>query len=53
MIHNIPQPDFEELVAKRLLFSSLVEIRKSHTFVGLEQVRKLYPITSMQWLLIN
>lgn len=39
MIHNIPQPAFEELVASRLSKSSLVEIRKNHTFVSLEQVR--------------
>ncbi|GES65436.1 monooxygenase, FAD-binding [Aspergillus terreus] len=32
MIHNIPQPAFEELVASRLSKSSLVEIRKNHTF---------------------
>lgn len=38
MIHNIPQPAFEELIAKRLSKSNLVEIRKNHTFVGLEQV---------------
>lgn len=38
MIHNIPQPAFEELIAKRLLQSSLVEIRKNHTFISLEQV---------------
>ncbi|KNG82470.1 hypothetical protein ANOM_009532 [Aspergillus nomiae NRRL 13137] len=37
MIHNIPQPAFEELIAKRLSKSNLVEIRKNHTFVGLEQ----------------
>ncbi|EAU30963.1 predicted protein [Aspergillus terreus NIH2624] len=37
MIHNIPQPAFEELVASRLSKSSLVEIRKNHTFVSLEQ----------------
>ncbi|GKZ33932.1 hypothetical protein AbraIFM66950_004023 [Aspergillus brasiliensis] len=35
MIHNIPQPEFEELVAKRLSKNNLVEIRKNHSFVGL------------------
>ncbi|PYH97501.1 3-propionate hydroxylase [Aspergillus ellipticus CBS 707.79] len=35
MIHNIPQPDFEELVAKRLSKNNLVEIRKNHSFVRL------------------
>lgn len=39
MIHNIPQPAFEELIAQRLSNSSLVEIRKSHSFVSLKQVR--------------
>jgi hypothetical protein len=43
MIHNIPQPAFEELIAKRLSQSSLVEIRKNHTFVSLEQV-SVFPI---------
>lgn len=38
MIHNIPQPAFEELIAKGLSRSSLVEIRKNHTFISLEQV---------------
>ncbi|KAJ5390086.1 FAD binding domain-containing protein [Penicillium cataractarum] len=37
MIHNIPQPAFEELIAKRLSKSSLVEIRKNHAFVDLKQ----------------
>ncbi|GJP93694.1 hypothetical protein CBS147321_8278 [Aspergillus niger] len=35
MIHNIPQPEFEELVAKRLSKNNLVEIRKNHSFVRL------------------
>ncbi|PYI03079.1 hypothetical protein BO78DRAFT_375874 [Aspergillus sclerotiicarbonarius CBS 121057] len=35
MIHNIPQPDFEELVAKKLLKNNLVEMRKNHSFVQL------------------
>ncbi|KAI3096014.1 hypothetical protein CBS147333_9650 [Penicillium roqueforti] len=37
MIHNIPQPAFEELIAQRLSNSSLAEIRKSHSFVSLKQ----------------
>ncbi|CEJ61694.1 hypothetical protein PMG11_10217 [Penicillium brasilianum] len=37
MIHNIPQPAFEELIAKRLSKSNLVEIRKNHAFVDLKQ----------------
>ncbi|KAJ5095219.1 hypothetical protein N7532_007510 [Penicillium argentinense] len=32
MIHNIPQPKFEELVAKELSGSDLVEVRKNHSF---------------------
>jgi penicillin V acylase-like amidase (Ntn superfamily) len=43
MIHNISQPNFEELIAKRLAKSNLVEIRKNHTFVGLEEVSALHP----------
>jgi hypothetical protein len=38
MIHNIPQPDFEQLIAKKLADSSNVEIRKNHTFISAEQV---------------
>jgi hypothetical protein len=38
MIHNIPQPAFEEFVAERLAKSDFVEIRKNHSFVSLEQV---------------
>ncbi|KAJ5655576.1 FAD binding domain-containing protein [Penicillium longicatenatum] len=37
MIHNIPQPAFEEFIAKRLSKTNLVEIRKNHSFVSLEQ----------------
>ncbi|KAL4807431.1 FAD binding domain-containing protein [Aspergillus unguis] len=37
MIHNIPQPAFEEILAKRLDGTDLVEIRKNHSFVRLEQ----------------
>ncbi|KAJ5906421.1 FAD binding domain-containing protein [Penicillium subrubescens] len=37
MIHNIPQPAFEEMIASRLSQSNLVEIRKNHTFISLEQ----------------
>lgn len=38
MIHNIPQPAFEELIAKELEANDLVEIRKNHSFVRLDQV---------------
>ncbi|KAJ5113522.1 hypothetical protein N7456_002056 [Penicillium angulare] len=37
MIHNIPQPAFEELIAKKLSTNKLVEVRKNHSFVSLEQ----------------
>ena len=37
MIHNIPQPAFEELVAIQL-YKLGVEVRKNHSFVRLEQV---------------
>lgn len=46
MIHNIPQPDFEQLIAKKLANISNAEIRKNHTFVSVEQVR-LYAISSV------
>ncbi|KAL4930287.1 FAD binding domain-containing protein [Aspergillus undulatus] len=39
MIHNIPQPAFEELVARELMngYSGRSDIRKNHSFVRLEQ----------------
>ncbi|KAL4782591.1 FAD binding domain-containing protein [Aspergillus varians] len=37
MIHNIPQPAFEELVARELAQKPLNELRKNHSFVRLEQ----------------
>ncbi|KAE8423223.1 3-propionate hydroxylase [Aspergillus pseudocaelatus] len=36
MIHNIPQPEFEDLVARELSNHGLVEVRKNHSFVQLE-----------------
>ncbi|KAJ5653451.1 hypothetical protein N7490_000454 [Penicillium lividum] len=47
MIHNIPQPAFEELIAKRLSKSNLVEIRKNHSFVSLDQ-RDGYVVTTIE-----
>ncbi|KAJ5745501.1 hypothetical protein N7520_010683 [Penicillium odoratum] len=47
MIHNIPQPAFEELIAKRLSKRNLVEIRKNHSFVSLEQ-RDGYVVTTIE-----
>lgn len=38
MIHNIPQPAFEEFIAQRLAINERVEIRKNHSFVRLDQV---------------
>jgi hypothetical protein len=38
MIHNIPQPTFEELVASYLVKEG-VEVRKNHSFIRCEQVR--------------
>lgn len=46
MIHNIPQPTFEQFVAKRLAQDELVEIRKNHSFISCEQVRCI-------WLLLG
>lgn len=43
MIHNIPQPAFEEMVASRL-YKDSVEIRKGHSFVECKQV-SLYQYT--------
>ncbi|KAJ5949705.1 FAD binding domain-containing protein [Penicillium verhagenii] len=37
MIHNIPQPAFEDFISKRLSKTNLVEIRKNHSFMSLEQ----------------
>lgn len=42
MIHNIPQPAFEDFITKRLSKISLVDIRKNHSFVSLEQVSTIY-----------
>jgi len=37
MIHNIPQPDFEEYLGERLSDENLVDIRKGVSFVSLAQ----------------
>lgn len=39
MIHNIPQPTFEQFVATRLKRDGEVEVRKNHSYVSCEQVR--------------
>lgn len=43
MLHNIPQPDYEEFVQESLKTNDLVEIRKNHSFVALTDV-SLYPL---------
>ncbi|PVH79348.1 3-propionate hydroxylase [Cadophora sp. DSE1049] len=37
MIHNIPQPRFEEFIAARLAQDGVVEVRKNHSFVSCKQ----------------
>jgi 2-polyprenyl-6-methoxyphenol hydroxylase-like FAD-dependent oxidoreductase len=37
MIHNIPQPDLEQLLADELAKNGLVEIRKGHSFISVDQ----------------
>ncbi|KAF4415062.1 3-propionate hydroxylase [Fusarium acutatum] len=39
MIHNIPQPDFEEYLAEKLSSEDLVDIRKGVSFVSLSQTK--------------
>lgn len=46
MIHNIPQPTFEELVARHLAKDG-VEVRKNHSFVRCEQFTD-YVITTIE-----
>lgn len=38
MIHNVTQPMYEDYVAERVGESDLAEIRKNHSFVGLQDV---------------
>ncbi|KAJ5683239.1 hypothetical protein N7462_006404 [Penicillium macrosclerotiorum] len=47
MIHNIPQPSFEEMIAEKLSQTDLVEVRKNHSFVSLKQADG-YVITSIE-----
>ena len=37
MLHNIPQPELEQIIADELAKSDLVEIRKGHSFVAVDQ----------------
>lgn len=39
MIHNIPQPAFEQFVSEYLAHDKNVDVRKGVSFVSLEQVR--------------
>ncbi|KAL4942397.1 hypothetical protein BDV06DRAFT_164335 [Aspergillus oleicola] len=47
MIHNIPQPAFEELVTRELEENPLNEIRKNHSFMRLEQLND-YVLTTIE-----
>jgi hypothetical protein len=38
MIHNIPQPSFEQFVAEAMAGEELVEVRKGVAYVGSHQV---------------
>lgn len=52
MIHNIPQPRFEEFVAEALEGRGDVELRKETSFVGLVQVSRFWihgEIVSLCW----
>ena len=49
MIHNIPQPDFEQFVADELANDLNVEIRKGVSFVSGAQVRRL-PVLNLIYL---
>ncbi|KAK9447025.1 FAD binding domain-containing protein [Limtongia smithiae] len=37
MIHNVPQPKFEEIITAELASNKQAEIRKNHSFVSLQQ----------------
>lgn len=44
MIHNIPQPDFEEFIYQRLQVDPNTEVRKGVAFVSCEQASMLFLI---------
>ena len=48
MIHNIPQPDFEEFLAERLSKDPSVSIRKGVSFVSSKQVSSDCVITTVE-----
>lgn len=41
MIHNIPQPDFEDFVYQRLRVDPYTEVRKGSAFISCEQASML------------
>ena len=41
MIHNVTQPMYEDYVAERVRGGGLVDIRKNHSFVKLQDVSDL------------
>ncbi|KAJ5763373.1 FAD binding domain-containing protein [Penicillium manginii] len=41
MIHNIPQPAFEDIIAKKLLKTGFVEVRKNHSTVPRKKEYKI------------
>jgi len=48
MIHNIPQPDYEDFLAKRLANDPNVSIRKGVSFVSAKQVSSECVITTVE-----
>lgn len=50
MLHNIPQPDYEEFVQDHLKKCDLVEIRKNHSFVALADA-SIYPL--LGWIALT
>ena len=47
MIHNIPQPELEQIFANEIAQSDLVEIRKGHSFVSVDQSRRSEQICTL------
>ena len=53
MVHNIPQPTFEDFLAKRLAQDGKVEIRKGHSFVSCKQASLSIISTSEKKLILD
>ena len=53
MIHNIPQPVFEQFVTDYLARDPNVDIRKGVSFVSLDQVLTLPPVLPLQGRLLT